>query len=51
MRTIVIKAKDCIKPRNWVAKHDFNRAERHRDRKQYQRRVKHPHQESHHGPV
>jgi hypothetical protein len=30
-----------------VAKHDFNRAQRHHDRKQYQRRAKHPQQESH----
>ena len=45
IRTIVIKPKDHIKPRNWVAKHNFNRAERHHDCKQYQRHAKHPHQE------
>ncbi len=30
-----------LKPRNWVAKNNFNRPVRHRDRTQYQRRDKH----------
>lgn len=35
----------CLKTRNWVAKNNFNRPVRHRDRTQYQRRSKHPGQE------
>lgn len=34
-----------VKQRNWVAKHDFNRAQVMRDRTQYQRKAKHPHRE------
>ena len=31
-----------IPARNWVAKNNFNRPARHRDRTRYQRRAKHP---------
>lgn len=30
-----------MKPRNWVAKNNFNRPATHRDRTQYQRQPKH----------
>jgi hypothetical protein len=33
--------KKQIKTRNWVAKHNFNRPVRHRDRIDYQRQPKH----------
>lgn len=37
------KVKKTVRQRNWVAKHNFNRPARHRDRTQYQRRDKHQH--------
>ena len=37
------KVKTQALQRNWVAKHNFNRPARHRDRTQYQRREKHQH--------
>jgi hypothetical protein len=33
--------KKMIKTRNWVAKNNFNRPARHRDRTEYQRQPKH----------
>lgn len=35
------KVKQQIRTRNWVAKHNYNRPVRHRDRTDYQRQPKH----------
>jgi hypothetical protein len=35
------KLRQQKRPRNWVAKHNFNRPARHRDHTQYRRRNKH----------
>jgi hypothetical protein len=37
-----------VKPRNWVAKNNFNRPVRHRDRTEYQRQPKHRSKEVQH---
>ena len=42
---LLTQALSELRPRNWVAKNNFNRPVRHRDHTQYQRRSKHPHRE------
>lgn len=39
--TDMTKVKQQIRARNWVAKNNFNRPVRHRDRTEYQRQPKH----------